>query len=60
MIVHMTISSPEKSFSKLKFLKNYLASKISQGRLNNLITLYIKKILVNKIDIDVIISNFPS
>jgi hypothetical protein len=57
VIMPLTVASPERIFSKLKLPKNYLRSKISQERQNILATLYIEKILVHKIDIDVIIMN---
>jgi hypothetical protein len=39
----VTDASPKRRFSNLKLLKNYLKSKISQERLNSLVTLYIEK-----------------
>jgi hypothetical protein len=54
VIVCVTVALLKRSFPKLKFMKNYLWSKISQVRLNCLAALYIEKILVDKIDIDVI------
>ncbi|VAH92175.1 unnamed protein product [Triticum turgidum subsp. durum] len=50
----------KKSFSKLKLLKNYLRSTMSQERLNSLAILGIEKKLLDEIDIDTIISNFAS
>jgi hypothetical protein len=47
-----------KNFLKLKLLKNYLRSKISQEWPNGLATLYIKKILLDKIDIGAINNDF--
>jgi hypothetical protein len=59
-IVPVTVASAERSFSKLKLLKNYLRSKMSQERLNGLAILCIEKILLDKIDTDVIINDFAS
>ena len=54
----VTVASAERSFSKLKLLKNYLRSIMSQERLNGLTTLCIEKQLVDDIDIDSIITDF--
>ena len=58
--VPVTVASAERSFSKLKLLKNYLRSKMSQERLNGLAILCIEKILLDEIDIDTIITYFAS
>jgi hypothetical protein len=59
-IVHVTVASAERSFSKLKLLKNYLRSAMSQERLNRLATLCIEKKLLDDIDINSIIDDFVS
>jgi hypothetical protein len=56
----VTIASAETSFSKLKLLKNYLRSVISQERLNGLATLCIEKQLLDDIDIDSIITDIAA
>jgi hypothetical protein len=56
----MTVASAERSFSKLKLLKNYLRSTMSQQRLNGLTTLCIEKQLLDEIDIETIIDDFAS
>jgi hypothetical protein len=56
----VTVASAERSFSKLKLLRNYLRSKMSQERLNGLATLCIEKKLLDAIDLDTIISDFAS
>ena len=58
--VPVTVASAERSFSKLKLLKNYLRSTMTQERLNGLATLCIEKQLLDDIDIDPIISDFAS
>ncbi|KAF7106331.1 hypothetical protein CFC21_107070 [Triticum aestivum] len=58
--VPVTATSAERSFSKLKLLKNYLRSTMTQERLNGLATLCIEKKLLDEIDIDPIISDFAS
>jgi hypothetical protein len=58
--VSVTVASAERSFSKLKLLKNYLRSTMSQERLNDLATLCIEKRLLNEIDINTIIDDFAS
>ena len=56
----VTVASTERSFSKLKLLKNYLRSTMSQERLNGLATLCIEKKMLDEIDIDTIITDFAS
>ncbi|KAI4983995.1 hypothetical protein ZWY2020_040785 [Hordeum vulgare] len=56
----VTVASAERSFSKLKLLKNYLRSTMSQERLNGLATFCIEKKMLDEIDIDTIISDFAS
>jgi hypothetical protein len=59
-IVAVIIASAERSFSKLKLLKNYLRSAMSQERLNGLASLCIEKKVLNDIDINSIIDDFVS
>ena len=47
-------------FSKLKSLKNYLRSTMSQERLNGLAMCCIEKDMLDNIDLDTIISDFAS
>jgi hypothetical protein len=56
----VTVASAERSFSKLKLLKNYLRSTMFQERLNGLATLSIEKGLLDEIDIDFIVTDFAS
>ena len=56
----VTVASAERTFSKLKLLKNYLRSVMSQERLNGLATLCIEKKLLDEIDIDAIINDFAA
>ncbi|KAI4967229.1 hypothetical protein ZWY2020_029157 [Hordeum vulgare] len=58
--VPVTVASGERSFSKLKLLKNYLRSTMSQERLNGLATLCIEKDKLDEINVDVIIDDFAS
>ena len=58
--VPVTVASAERSFSKLKLLKNYLRSTMSQERLNGLATLCIEKKLLDEIDVNKIIDEFAS
>jgi hypothetical protein len=54
------VASAERTFSKLKLLKNYLRSVMSQERLNGLATLCIEKKLLDEIDIEAIINDFAA
>jgi hypothetical protein len=56
----VTVASAERSFSKLKLLKNYLRFVMSQERLNGLVTLCIEKKLVDEIGINSIVTDFAS
>ena len=56
----VTVASAERSFSKLKLLKNYLRSSMSQDRLNGLAILCIEKDFLEYIDYDTIINDFAS
>jgi hypothetical protein len=58
--VSVPVASAKRSFSKLKLLKNYLRSTLSQERLNSLATLCIEKRLLDEIDINTIIDDFAS
>ena len=54
------VASAERSFSKLKLLKSYLRSSMSQERLNDLSILCIEKNMLENIDVDTIINDFVS
>jgi len=54
------VVSAERSFSKLKLIKSYLRSTMSQQRLNGLVLLSIEKYFLNKINYDNLIDNFTS
>jgi hypothetical protein len=58
--IPITVASAERSFSKLKLLKNYLRSTMSQERLNGLATLCIEKKLLDDVNIEAIINDFAS
>lgn len=54
----VTVASAERSFSKLKLLKNYLRSKMPQQMLNDLAILSIEKKLLDGIDLDNTVTDF--
>lgn len=54
----VSVASGERSFSKLKRIKNYLRSTISQERLTGLATLAIENDVLAKIDTDTILKQF--
>ncbi|XP_021747850.1 uncharacterized protein LOC110713704 [Chenopodium quinoa] len=56
----VTVASAERSFSKLKLLKTYLRSSMSQERLNGLATLCIERTMLEHIDVETIINDFAS
>ena len=56
----MTIASAERSFSKLKLLKNCLRSTMLQDRLNGLAMCCIEKDILDNIDLDIVLNDFAS
>ncbi|KAM3277525.1 hypothetical protein ACQJBY_045427 [Aegilops geniculata] len=60
LTVPVTIASAERSFSKLKLLKNYLRSTMSQDRLNGLAMCCIEKNMLDSINLDIVIDDFAS
>ena len=60
LTIPVTIASAERSFSKLKLLKSYLRSTMTQQRLTDLATIALESGLLDKIEYDHIIEEFIS
>ena len=60
LTIPVTVASVERSFSKLKLLKSYLRSTMTQQRLNDLATIAFESGLLEKIDYEHIIEDFIS
>jgi hypothetical protein len=60
LTVPVTVASAERSFSKLKIIKNCLRSTMSQNRLNGLAMCSIEKEILDNIDLDVVLNDFAS
>jgi hypothetical protein len=60
LTIPVTVASAERSFSKLKLLKSYLRSTMTQERLNSLATIAIESEMLEKIDYEYIIEDFIS
>ena len=60
LTIPMTVASAERSFSKLKLLKNYLRSTMSQERLNGLAMCTIERDILDTIDLNTVLDNFAS
>ncbi|XP_052190724.1 uncharacterized protein LOC127800254 [Diospyros lotus] len=58
LTIPVTVASAERSFSKLKLLKSYLRTTMTQDRLNGLAILCIKKDMLENIKYDSIIDDF--
>jgi hypothetical protein len=60
LTILVTVGSAERTFSKLKLLKNYLRSTMSQKRLNGLATCSIDKVILANVDLNIVLNNFAS
>lgn len=60
LTIPVTVASAERSFSKLKLIKNYLRNSISQDRLTNIAVLNIEKEKTAELEIDKIINDFAN
>lgn len=60
LTVPVTVASAERSFSKLKLLKSYLRSTMSQERLNGLAMISIENDFLGKINCDKLIDEFAA
>jgi hypothetical protein len=58
LTISVTVASTERSFSKLKLLKSYLCSTMTQERLNGLATIAIENDVLEKIKYEDIIEEF--
>nr|GEV44984.1 zinc finger MYM-type protein 1 [Tanacetum cinerariifolium] len=60
LTIPVIVASAERSFLKLKLLKSYLRSTMSQERLNRLTLIAIKNRLLESVDYENLINNFAS
>ena len=60
LTIPVTVASAKRTFSKLKLIKSYLRSTMSQERLSGLAILSIEKNMLEKIDYKSLINNFAS
>ena len=60
LTIPITVASAERSFSKLKIIKSYLRSTMSQDRLNGLAILSIEKDILANLEYKELINNFAS
>ena len=60
LTICVSVASCERSFSKLKLIKNYLRSTMGQSRLSNLAILSIESESARSIDFDEVIDKFAA
>ena len=60
LTIPVTVASVERSFIKLKLLKSYLRSIMTQERLNDLAMIALESDMLEKIDYERIIEDFIS
>lgn len=60
LTVPVSVATGERSFSKLKIIKNYLRNNMNEERLNELSIISIEKDLANAIPVDDIIDDFAA
>ena len=60
LTIHITVTSAKRSFLKLKLIKSYLKSTMSQERLSGLAILSIEKEMLAEFECKNLISNFAS
>ena len=60
LTIPVTVASAERNFSKLKLVKNYLRSTMSQERLNGLTMLSIEKEIIDKHEYENIINTYAT
>jgi hypothetical protein len=58
LTIPVTVASAERSFSKLKLLKSYMRTTMTQQRLNDLATISLESEVLEKIDYKNIIEDF--
>ena len=60
MTIPATVASAERFFSKLKLVRNYLRSAMSQTRLVDLARLNMEASIARQVDFDSVIRNFAN
>jgi hypothetical protein len=60
LTIHITVASVERSFSKLKLVKSYLHSSMTQERLNGLATIALESDVLEQIKYGDLIEDFTS
>jgi hypothetical protein len=60
LTIPVTVASAERSFSKLKLIKTYLRTTMSQERLNGLAMISIENEYLDKLNYDDLIEDFAS
>ena len=58
LTIPVSVASAERSFSKLKLIKSYLRSTMSQERLSDLAILSIERELLRNIDFESLVNEF--
>lgn len=58
LTIPVSVATAERSFSKLKLIKNYLRSRMGQERLQNLATISIESDFLKQLDMENLVNEF--
>uniref|UniRef100_A0A2S2PC08 HAT C-terminal dimerisation domain-containing protein n=1 Tax=Schizaphis graminum TaxID=13262 RepID=A0A2S2PC08_SCHGA len=60
LVLPVTVATAERSFSKLKLIKNFLRNSIAQDRLTNIAILNVEQIRTSELNLEKVINDFAN